>query len=100
MKQDKIVISVNIALVAGHAVCLARLIIGFMLDSMIESRNGSLRAFLKAMEIMFQILSLPLFMAFDLLSLKGWTFADQFKDVWHILCDFSSAFLKSCREYN
>lgn len=98
--QPNPVIITNLALIGGHAVCLARLIIGFMLDSAIDSRNGSLRTFLELGELVFQILSLPIFLIFDLLSLKGWRFVDQLKEVWGLFSVFLSSFAKFCRNYN
>lgn len=71
--------SISIALIGGHTVCLARLVTRFMLDKIFEKHAGSLRAFLRTAEIVFMILSLPLFIAFDISSLRGWRFVDQFE---------------------
>lgn len=67
------------ALIGGHTVCLARLVTKFMLDTIFKKHAGSLRAFLRATEIFFMILSLPLFIIFDISSLTGWKFVDQFE---------------------
>lgn len=59
--------------------CLARLVAKFMLDTIFKDHAGSLRAFLRAAEIFFMILSLPLFIIFDISRLTGWRFVDQFE---------------------
>lgn len=71
---------ISIALIGGHTVCLARLVAKFMLDTIFKDHHaGSLRAFLRAAEIFFMILSLPLFIIFDISRLTGWRFVDQFE---------------------